>query len=115
MDSFFLLRFPREKKPTGPGFLPAGEARSRPVFRRHEILYKGRRDGLYGFAVSLYSSLYVVVKYMKLYEMEWDAPYARLSRIRMGIERDARITTTWNAGFLPGANADEELALLTLA
>ena len=28
------------------------------------------------FAVSLYSSLYVLVKYMKLYEMQRDAPDA---------------------------------------
>jgi len=60
MDSFFLLRFPREKKPTGPGFSPAGTARFGAVFRRQETL----------------CSIYVLVTYMKFYEMQRDTPDA---------------------------------------
>ncbi len=55
MPSMFLLR-------------PAG------YFVKSYLFQKGWRDGFYGFAVSLYSSLYVLVKYMKLYEMQRDAP-----------------------------------------
>jgi uncharacterized membrane protein len=57
MPSMFLLR-------------PAG------YFVKSYLFRKGWRDGFYGFAVSLYSSLYVLVKYMKLYEMQRDAPDA---------------------------------------
>jgi glycosyltransferase involved in cell wall biosynthesis len=39
-------------------------------FVKSYLFQKGWRDGFYGFAVSLYSSLYVLVKYMKLYEMQ---------------------------------------------
>ncbi len=44
----------------------------RPVgfFLKSYLFQKGWRDGFYGFAVSLYSSLYVLVKYMKLYELQ---------------------------------------------
>jgi glycosyltransferase involved in cell wall biosynthesis len=47
----------------------------RPVgfFVKSYLFQKGWRDGFYGFAVSLYSSLYVLIKYMKLYEMQRDA------------------------------------------
>ena len=47
----------------------------RPVgfFLKSYRFQKGWRDGFYGFAVSLYSSLYVLVKYMKLYEIQRDA------------------------------------------
>lgn len=43
-------------------------------FVKSYLLQKGWRDGFYGFAVSLYSSLYVLVKYMKLYEVQRGAP-----------------------------------------
>lgn len=45
-------------------------ARPAGYFLKSYILQKGWRDGFYGFAVSAYSSLYVLVKYMKLYEMQ---------------------------------------------
>lgn len=51
MPSLFLLR-------------PAG------YFVKSYLFQKGWRDGFYGFAVSLYSSFYVLVKYMKLYELQ---------------------------------------------
>ncbi len=51
MPSLFLMR-------------PAG------YFVKSYLFQKGWRDGFYGFAVSLYSSLYVLVKYMKLYEIQ---------------------------------------------
>ncbi len=43
-------------------------------FIKSYIVQNGWRDGFYGFAVSLYSSLYVLVKYMKLYEVQRRAP-----------------------------------------
>ncbi len=39
-------------------------------FLKSYLFQKGWRDGFFGFAVSLYSALYVLVKYMKLYEMQ---------------------------------------------
>ena len=42
-------------------------------FVRSYFFQKGFRDGFYGFVVSLYSSLYVLVKYMKLYEIQNDS------------------------------------------
>ncbi len=45
-------------------FRPAG------YFVKSYFFQKGWRDGFYGFAVSLYSSFYVLVKYMKLYETQ---------------------------------------------
>lgn len=44
----------------------------RPVFSflRSYVLQKGWKDGFYGYAVSLFSAFYVMVKYMKLYEMQ---------------------------------------------
>ena len=51
MPSLFLMR-------------PAG------YFVKSYLFQKGWRDGFYGFAVSLFSSFYVLVKYMKLYEIQ---------------------------------------------
>lgn len=42
-------------------------------FMKSYFLQKGFRDGFYGFLVSLYSSFYVLVKYMKLYELQQDS------------------------------------------
>jgi glycosyltransferase involved in cell wall biosynthesis len=39
-------------------------------FLKSYFLQRGWRDGFYGFAVSLYSSFYVLVKHMKLYEIQ---------------------------------------------
>jgi len=38
-------------------------------FVKSYLFQKGWPDGFYGFGVSLYSSLYILGKYMKLYEM----------------------------------------------
>ncbi len=59
--SLFLLR-------------PAG------FFLKSFLLQKGWRDGFYGFAVSLYSAFYVLVKYMKLYELQKGQASDPLSR-----------------------------------
>jgi len=39
-------------------------------FLKSYLLQKGWQDGFYGYLVSLYSAFYVMVKYMKLYEMQ---------------------------------------------
>jgi glycosyltransferase involved in cell wall biosynthesis len=53
-------------------------------FVKSYVFQKGWRDGFYGFAVSLYSALYVLVKYMKLYEMLVDAPASMPERLAEG-------------------------------
>ncbi len=46
-------------------------------FLKSFLLQKGWKDGFYGYLVSLYSAFYVLVKYMKLYEIQKD-PSANL-------------------------------------
>lgn len=50
-------------------------------FLKSFILQKGWKDGFYGYAVSLFSAFYVMVKYMKLYEIQKDEKTNRPERL----------------------------------
>jgi len=54
-------------------------------FLRSFILRRGWRDGFYGFLVSLFSSWYVMVKYMKLWERQRDAGTNNLDKTRNAV------------------------------
>ena len=57
-------------------FRPAG------FFLRSFVLRRGWRDGFYGFVVSLLGSVYVLVKYLKLWELQRVEPTRNLFRDR---------------------------------